>query len=337
MKLKICLVCTALALSNVAFAQAENSVQDNALMLNSASQTSMDNGVSNHENRTILNYDPYAPYNRWMDGVNDTVDRNVIVPVARGYRKAVPGVVRAGARNFFNNLRDVWSFGSNVLRLDVKRASEDLVRVGLNTTFGLGGLIDIASEAQMPNNKNGLGDTFASWGWKNSHYFVMPLIGPSTVRDGVATSLALAYSVDRLIIHDRVYQYASPIVFGIDLRESVLDLTDSLEMAAMDPYSYKRDVFMNIRAKQIGLDIPQADDVDIDDLVDEGSSVVAPADATVETLESVEEVATMDAAHAAMVANSLDSAVPSALMENLSAHVVIAGNAHEGTLWASNQ
>lgn len=74
----------------------------------------------------------------------------------------------APACPIFNNLRDVVSFGSNILRLDIKRASEDLVRVGINTTFGLGGLIDIVGAGGVPDNKNTLGDTFASWGWKTA-------------------------------------------------------------------------------------------------------------------------------------------------------------------------
>ncbi len=226
--------------------------------------------------RNVLNYDPYEKYNRWMFNVNDTLDTNIVTPVARGYRKVVPRPIRTGARNFFNNLRDVVSFGSNVLRLDVKRASEDLVRVGLNTTFGLGGLIDIAGAAQIPNNKNSLGDTFASWGWKNSHYFVMPLLGPSTVRDGLGTTIVVAFPIDKMFIHDRGYRYTMPILLGIDTRESVLDLTDSLEMAAMDKYAYVRDGYMSIRVKKIGLDIPTEADLDIDELVnmDSGSENV---------------------------------------------------------------
>ena len=82
--------------------------------------------------------------------------------------KLPPQPVRTGISNFFNNLRDVVSFGSNILRLDIKRASEDLVRVGINTTFGLGGLIDIAGAGGIPDNKNTLGDTFATWAGKTA-------------------------------------------------------------------------------------------------------------------------------------------------------------------------
>lgn len=131
--------------------------------------------------------DPYEGYNRAVSKFNDQADRYIFAPAARGYRKVTPKPVRAGVSNFFNNLRDVVSFGSNILRLDIKRASEDLVRVGINTTFGLGGLIDIAGAGGVPDNKNTLGDTFASWGWKNSNYFVLPVLAvhrPRRARHG---------------------------------------------------------------------------------------------------------------------------------------------------------
>nr|UOP04066.1 VacJ family lipoprotein [Conchiformibius kuhniae] len=122
--------------------------------------------------------DPYERYNRAMFRFNEAADRYVMQPVARTYQKVAPQPVRSAVGNFFDNLRDIVSFGSNVLRGNVEKASTDFMRVSVNTTFGLGGLINIADAAKMPNNKNNLGDTFASWGWKNSHYLVMPLTVP---------------------------------------------------------------------------------------------------------------------------------------------------------------
>ena len=147
-------------------------------------------GLSGNALAEGVAYDPYEGYNRFMFGVNDRIDRYFLAPAARGYRTVTPKPVRSGIGNFFNNLRDIVSVGSNLLRLNISKASTDLVRVGINTTFGFGGLIDIAGAAQMPNNKNTLGDTFASWGWKNSNYFVyrsapapcaMPWATPSSV------------------------------------------------------------------------------------------------------------------------------------------------------------
>ena len=160
-------------------------------------------GLSGNALAEGVAYDPYEGYNRFMFGVNDRIDRHFLSPVARGYRAVTPRPVRSGIGNFFNNLRDIVSVGSNLLRLNISKAGSDLVRVGINTTFGFGGLIDIAGAAQMPNNKNTLGDTFASWGWKNSNYFVYPLLGPSTVRDALGNTIVSVYSPRKTRLRQR--------------------------------------------------------------------------------------------------------------------------------------
>lgn len=214
-----------------------------------------------------ISYDPYEGYNRFMFRVNDNLDRHVLVPVAKGYRKVTPSPVRTGVRNFFNNLRDVVSFGSNVLRLDIEKAGTDLVRVGINSTFGLGGLIDIAGAGQIPNNKNTLGDTFASWGWKNSNYFVYPLTGPSTVRDSVGNTVTYAYSVNDVLFTKPGVRYGTAVLNGINKREAVLDLTDSLDEVSLDSYAYVRDMYMGMRNRQVGNTAALEEEIDIDSLV----------------------------------------------------------------------
>ena len=222
------------------------------------------------------NHDPYEPYNRFMYRINDGIDRTVMTPVARGYQKVTPKPVQSGITNVFDNLRDVVSIGSNLLRLDIEKASTDLVRVGINTTFGLGGLINIADAAQMPNNKNSLGDTFATWGWKNSNYFVYPLTGPSTVRDAVGDTVTRVYSVEGALVDSDGWSWGLTALKGIDKRAQLLVYTDGLDMAAVDRYAYTRDVFMNMRATQVGGTPPSAeyDETNIDDLVpaDAGNS-----------------------------------------------------------------
>lgn len=222
--------------------------------------------------------DPYEPYNRAVSKFNDKADQYVMAPVARGYRKVTPQPVRTGVSNFFNNLRDVNSFGSNLLRLNIKRASEDLVRVGINTTFGLGGLIDVAGAGGVPNNKNTLGDTFASWGWKNSHYFVIPLLGPSTVRDTAGSAITTAYPVKNVIFETPAGRWSTTGLNAVSTRENLLDLTDSLEGAAIDKYSYTRDLYMRVRSQQTGAKLPEnpEDNIDIDDLVDSDTAADTP-------------------------------------------------------------
>ena len=216
--------------------------------------------------------------------------------------------MRTGVGNFFNNLRDVVSFGSNVLRLDAKRASEDLVRVGINTTFGLGGLINIADAGGIPNNKNTLGDTFSSWGWKNSNYFVYPLSGPSTVRDALGNTIVTVYPVDNAIFHTSAGRIGAKATNAVNRREELLDLTDNLDGAVLDRYTATRDLYMQMRARQVGGTLPSSgeDEVDIDDLVapssdggnatDSGDQAVETAGATSETVSPSANDYTHDAA-----------------------------------------
>ena len=213
-------------------------------------------GLSGNALAEGVAYDPYEGYNRFMFGVNDRIDRYFLAPAARGYRTVTPKPVRSGIGNFFNNLRDIVSVGSNLLRLNISKASTDLVRVGINTTFGFGGLIDIAGAAQMPNNKNTLGDTFASWGWKNSNYFVYPLLGPSTVRDALGNTIVSVYSPEKFALGNGAGYWAATGVKALDTRANLLELTDGVNQVALDRYAFIRDAYMSARAKQTGTTLP---------------------------------------------------------------------------------
>lgn len=217
--------------------------------------------------------DPYEPYNRAMYTFNDKLDRAVVKPVAEGYRKVTPSPVRSAVGNFFDNLRDVYSFASNTLRAEPEKSLNDLMRVVMNTTFGLGGLIDIATPAGLKNNKNSLGDTFASWGWKDSHYLVLPFLGPSTVRDGTATGVSLAGPGPEQLIYSNTREaVALWSLYGVSTRERLLGLEEVVDEVALDPYIFTRDAFMQMRAKQLGIEPPKQDDddVNIDELVPSG-------------------------------------------------------------------
>ncbi len=209
--------------------------------------------------------DPYEKYNRAVFKFNDKADRYVLSPAARAYRAVTPKPARSAVSNFFNNLRDIGSIGSNLLRGNVRKAGYDFMRVAVNSTFGLGGLINIADAAGMPNNKNTLGDTFASWGWKRSNYFVVPLLGPSTVRDSVGGAIAIAYSPERLLIPAAGIRYGAAGLNVVSQREQLLDLTDTLDQVALDKYAYTRDVYLALRAKQTGNTDPATADGELSD------------------------------------------------------------------------
>ena len=189
-------------------------------------------GLSGNALAEGVAYDPYEGYNRFMFGVNDRIDRYFLAPAARGYRTVTPKPVR------------------------ISKAGTDLVRVGINTTFGFGGLIDIAGAAQMPNNKNTLGDTFASWGWKNSNYFVYPLLGPSTVRDALGNTIVSVYSPEKFALGNGAGYWAVTGVKALDTRANLLELTDGVNQVALDRYAFIRDAYMSARAKQTGTTLP---------------------------------------------------------------------------------
>lgn len=205
--------------------------------------------------------DPYEGFNRAMFKFNDKADRYVLKPVARGYQKITPKPVRGAVSNFFNNLRDVNSFASNLLRGNVKNAGYDFMRVAVNSTFGLGGLINIADAAGMQNNKNTLGDTFASWGWKNSNYLVVPLAGPSTVRDTLGSAVTTVYSVERGLIPNPYVRYPLTGLNVVNRREGMLELTDTLDQMALDKYIVTRDAYLALRNKQLGNPLPEQDEL----------------------------------------------------------------------------
>ena len=216
--------------------------------------------------------DPLEPVNRAVYRFNDTADRAVVKPVAEGYRAVTPRPLRIAVGNFFDNIRDAYSAVNNALRADAQKTTNDVMRVAINSTFGLLGLIDIATPAGLANNKTTLGDTFASWGWKNSSYLVLPLLGPSTVRDGLGTAATYTASPEPGVVFQTHTQLAAAAVLdGVNTRTRLLGVEQTVDEAALDPYSYIRDAYLQLRAKQVGADLPQApsddENVDIDQLM----------------------------------------------------------------------
>ena len=127
--------------------------------------------------------DPFEPYNRNMTTFNDNLDKAVLKPVATLYRDATPQPLRTGVGNFFANLGDAWSFVNNLLQLRGLDAYESMVRFSVNTVLGLGGVLDIASEMGVERHKQDFGLTLGRWGVPTGPYLVLPLLGPSSVRD----------------------------------------------------------------------------------------------------------------------------------------------------------
>lgn len=215
-------------------------------------------------------YDPYEPYNRAMFKVNDTADAYLIRPVAQGYQAVVPSPVRTGVGNFFDNLKDVYSTVFNVLRAEPEKAANDFMRVAINTGFGLFGLIDIATQAGLKNNKTSLGDVMAAWGWKDSSYFVVPFFGPSTVRDAAGLTASLAGPGPEKMFYSNTWEAVGFYgLYGVSTRAKYLSADSLFDTAAVDRYSYMRDAYMQLRSKQLGLPNPvqPVDTFNLDELM----------------------------------------------------------------------
>jgi phospholipid-binding lipoprotein MlaA len=212
--------------------------------------------------------DPFEPYNRSMSTFNDGIDRAVLKPVATAYAEVTPSLVRAGVSNFFGNLQDAWTFVNSVLQLRLQKAGESLMRFSVNTGLGLGGLLDIASEAGIPKHNEDLGKTLGRWGVPSGPYFVLPLLGPSTVRDAFTITTEIAYDpVSR--IKPSNAQLAVSTVRLVNSRSNYLRLGKLLDEAALDKYSFTRDAFLAKRnadvARSANKEIDDSKNVDSDD------------------------------------------------------------------------
>ncbi|KAF1045736.1 MlaA family lipoprotein [Xylophilus sp.] len=214
--------------------------------------------------------DPFEPFNRDVTRFNDAVDNAVLRPVAIGYQNITPQFVRTGVNNFFGNLRDVWSLVNNVLQLRVQASGETLIRIGTNTLFGLGGLVDIASELEIDRHKTDFGLTLGRYGVPTGPYLVLPLLGPSTVRDTAA--LPVEWKGDVLsYVHDVPVRNSLYVLRLVDTRAGLLRAGSVLEQAALDKYSFTRDAYLQLR----NASAQKADDGSLDD--DPAGADAAPA------------------------------------------------------------
>lgn len=194
--------------------------------------------------------DPLEGYNRVMFGFNDAVDRVALKPVATVYQKATPSFVQTAVGNFFGNLGDVWTAVNNALQGKGKDALSDVMRVAVNSTFGLAGVLDIASEARLPKHKEDFGQTLGKWGIAPGPYIVLPFLGASTMRDTVALPFDLAADPWGYKKPNKV-RYAGTALRIIDQRSGLLEASNLLEDAALDRYEFVRDGFLQRRESRI--------------------------------------------------------------------------------------
>jgi phospholipid-binding lipoprotein MlaA len=196
--------------------------------------------------------DPFEPMNRVVFKVNDTVDQTIAVPIAKTYQKITPHPLRTAISNFFSNLGDLNNIANELLQLKITDATEDLIRFAMNTTFGLGGLIDFATPARLPKHHQDFGLTLGRWGIPSGPYLVLPIFGPSSFRDGVGFAVDTRFSP--LIYAPVDAQKPLYALQFVSARSDMLGATNTLEEAALDKYSFVRDAYTQQRRAALGAD-----------------------------------------------------------------------------------
>ena len=197
--------------------------------------------------------DPWEGLNRATFEFNDGLDRAVIRPVAEGYRFVMPTPARDAITNFFANLKDPWIAINKLLQGKPRLAIDDLGRFVWNSTFGLLGLIDVASDMGLPKHNEDFGQTLAVWGAGSGAYLVLPILGPSSVRDGIGLIPdAYAYLPWQIpkwadFNHRVTWQWSLTGLDLVQVRADLLDASNVLEEAALDRYAFVRDAYFQRR------------------------------------------------------------------------------------------
>lgn len=194
--------------------------------------------------------DPLESWNRGVFSFNETVDVHVLKPVAEGYVKVTPQPVRTGVRNFFGNIGDVWSSVNLFLQGRLKEGAASTMRVAVNSTLGLGGLIDLATPMRLDRFNEDLGQTLGVWGAPSGAYIVWPLMGPSSVRDSANFVTSMTFSATTLIDGAREDNLAR-LLNVVSTRAAYLSATDLLDSVALDKYAFTRDAYLQRRQSLI--------------------------------------------------------------------------------------
>ncbi len=190
--------------------------------------------------------DPYERVNRKIHAFNTVFDSYVLRPPAKLYKKIIPSPIRAGINNAYNNVNMLPTVANDLLQAEWTYAIKDTWRFIANSTIGIGGIFDPASTFQLPQHSNDMGLTFAKWGDKKSPYFVIPLLGPSTFRDGMGLMFDYALFTPYPYIRSNYVLYGLLGLRYIDLRSQMLE-TDRFIDEALDKYAFIRDAYLQHR------------------------------------------------------------------------------------------
>lgn len=196
-------------------------------------------------------HDPLESFNRGVYKFNDTVDKAALKPIAGAYKAVLPSTIRTGVNNFFTNLGTLVTIVNDLLQFKFSEAMNDTGRFVINSTFGIAGLIDVASMDNIEQRNEDFGQTLAYWGWEDSTYLVLPFIGPSTLRDTGGLIVDSSFFDPIYYVDDARDRNQLLIAKFIDKRSQYLPASDLLDEAALDPYAFMRDAYLQRRKNQI--------------------------------------------------------------------------------------
>jgi phospholipid-binding lipoprotein MlaA len=192
------------------------------------------------------NIDPLEDVNRATYEFNEVFDDNIFEPISRGYKKFIPDFVKERVSNFFDNLRDISTLGNQVLQFKPIESVTTLGRVLVNSTAGLGGLFDVASNIDLTTENEDFGQTMAVWGVENGPYVTLPLLGPSTLSDSVGIYVDTSSSTNLISRMDTIGFVSASAMNAIDQRVELLPITDILDHSD-DPYIAMRSSYLQKR------------------------------------------------------------------------------------------
>lgn len=234
--------------------------------------------------------DPLERYNRAMFSFNEGVDRAVVRPVAQVYDTVTPRPVRNGVGNFFGNIEDLWIGFNNILQGKVGDGMSDWMRFAVNSTFGLLGVLDVASEMGLQKNDEDFGQTLAVWGVGEGPFVVLPFLGPRTTRDAFATPVD-AYGNLYMYVEDVPVRNSLIALRLIHQRAGLLPFDRTVEEASTDKYAFVRDFYLQQRRYKVYDGNPPLEYEDFDvDYEDEMSGVLYESEADAVAKSAVEQL-----------------------------------------------
>ena len=201
--------------------------------------------------------DPYENFNRSMYGFNMTLDRYFLRPVADSYKTVTPGFVQTGVTNFFTNLKGINVVLNDVLQGKFEQGASDVGRFTTNSTIGLLGLFDVATDFGFQNNVEDFGQTLAVWGVEQGPYLVLPILGPTTARDGSAIIVDKA-------ANPSTYVPGTGILEGVSDRANAQGALNFIDEAALDPYVFMRESFLQYRNNLVNDGKTSAENYELD-------------------------------------------------------------------------